>query len=209
MSNLVEIRWRLLATLALNALVLGILTAMIALPDARSRLLGSSNTVHKGVPQIGGAFDLVSQHGTRVSASSLRGRHMLVTFGYASNPDTTPATVQILNAVLEALGAKADLIVPLLITLDPKNDTPAILKAFASRYNHRLLTLTGTEAEIAAVARAFKQPVIHSVDGGTASGSVLAYEPLIFLMDQKGRYVAHWTHEVGADAIIAVLRGVL
>jgi protein SCO1/2 len=37
---------------------------------------------------------------------------------------------------------------PLFITVDPKRDTPAILKQFVSAFHPRLIGLTGTEAEM-------------------------------------------------------------
>ncbi|WP_414901084.1 SCO family protein [Sphingomonas flavalba] len=109
--------------------------------------------------RIGGPFTLTDQDGKRVSDTAFAGRYRLVYFGYTYCPDVCPVDLQKLMAGLRALEksdpAVAARIQPLLISIDPDRDTPAVLKSYVAAFHPRLIGLTGTPAEIAAVARAF------------------------------------------------------
>ena len=81
---------------------------------------------------------------------------MLVFFGFTACPDICPAGLQLISAALDKLGAKADHVTPIFISVDPERDTPQKLAAYVKNFNDRLVGLTGTPEEIAAVAKAYK-----------------------------------------------------
>ena len=54
---------------------------------------------------------------------------MLVFFGFTDCPDICPAGLQLISAALGKLGAKADMIAPVFISVDPERDTPEKLAA--------------------------------------------------------------------------------
>ena len=75
--------------------------------------------------------------------------------------------------------ARAARVQPIFITVDPARDTPQVLRAYVANFHPRLIGLTGSEAEIAQVARAYRifyergtpgagggYNVDHSQDGG-------------------------------------------
>ncbi|MET0376984.1 MAG: SCO family protein, partial [Rhizorhabdus sp.] len=108
---------------------------------------------------IGGPFTLTDQDGKKVSDTDFAGKYRLIYFGYSWCPDVCPVDVQNLmkgyrkiEAEDPALAAK---IQPIFITIDPARDTPAALRQFVRAFHPRLIGLTGTEAEIAAVAKQF------------------------------------------------------
>ena len=81
---------------------------------------------------------------------------MLVFFGFTSCPDICPAGLQLMAGALEKLGPKAQRITPIFISVDPQRDTPEKLAAYVKNFDPRLVGLTGTPEEIAAVAKAYK-----------------------------------------------------
>lgn len=108
---------------------------------------------------IGGPFSLTDQNGRAVSDRDFAGRYRIIYFGYTYCPDVCPVDVQNLAAGLKqvekrdpALGAR---IVPIFITVDPKRDTPPVLRQFVSAFHPRLIGLTGPPAAIAKVQSAF------------------------------------------------------
>ncbi|PWG74094.1 SCO family protein, partial [Enterococcus hirae] len=82
--------------------------------------------------------------------------HMLIFFGYSFCPDVCPTALQNMTVALDALGPKAARVTPIFITIDPARDTVAALGAYAANFHPRLVALTGTEAEIRAVAKAYR-----------------------------------------------------
>ena len=143
--------------------------------------------------RIGGPFTLTDQDGKTVRDSDFAGQYRLVYFGYSFCPDICPVDLQKLMRGL-AQFEKADpgrgaKIAPLFITIDPARDTPAALKPFVARYHPRLLGLTGTPEQIAAVAKAYVV-TYHKVDGSAPDRYLMAHSQLAFLMDPAGKPLA-------------------
>ncbi|MDR3535464.1 MAG: SCO family protein [Acetobacteraceae bacterium] len=91
----------------------------------------------------GGTFDLAAH----------RGRIVLVYFGYTRCPDVCPATLDLLGAVAQQLGADRSRVEAVFVTLDPRRDTPPALHDFLSNFDPVPVGLTGSPAAIAAAAQ--------------------------------------------------------
>ncbi|MDP2794623.1 MAG: SCO family protein [Sulfurisoma sp.] len=104
---------------------------------------------------VGGDFTLQTADGP-VSLRDLRGKVVLLYFGYANCPDVCPASMamnaQALTALTPEERAKTRL---LFISVDPERDTPASLKAYASYFHPEMIAATGSLEQVAAVARAY------------------------------------------------------
>ena len=143
--------------------------------------------------RIGGAFTLTDQNGKTVRDTDFAGKYRLVYFGYSFCPDICPVDLQKLMRGLSqfektdaARGAK---VAPMFITVDPARDTPDALKPFVARYHPRLLGLTGTPEQIAAVAKAYVV-TYNKVPGSAPDRYLMAHSQLAFLMDPAGKPVA-------------------
>ncbi len=109
--------------------------------------------------KMGGPFSLINQNGKAVTQADFAGKFRFVYFGYTFCPDVCPVDTQALGAGVKlfekADRARAQNLVPIFITGDPKRDTPAILKEFLGNFHPRFVGLTGTEAEIDRVVAAY------------------------------------------------------
>lgn len=109
--------------------------------------------------KIGGAFTLTDQDGRRVTDTQFAGRYRLVYFGYTYCPDVCPTDMQTLMRGLKLYetrdAAKAAKVQPIFITIDPERDTPPVLKQWVNAFHPRLIGLTGTPEQIAAVAKEY------------------------------------------------------
>jgi protein SCO1/2 len=145
-----------LALLVIAGFAVGGAAALALFPQARERLLPGINTKVIGQALVGGPFTLTDHTGKRVTDQDFHGRTMLVFFGFTFCPDVCPSGLQVMSAALDKLGPKAERVVPILITVDPERDTPAQLALYVSSFHPRLIGLTGTPAEIEAVAKAYR-----------------------------------------------------
>jgi protein SCO1/2 len=212
MRPVIELRWRTLLVIALNALAVGLLAGLLAFPQARQRLFDGdrpNRDTTSGIALVGGPFRLAASTGGSVTDRDFAGRVMLVTLGYTRDRDFTPATLQTIATALKILGPASENVVPLLITLDPRHDTAERLAAFVVQFHPRLVGLTGSAEAIAAVAKAYRLPLATTVDPATPSPTPIAFEPLIFLMNRKGEYVTHLTHNSSPESLLAAIRTVL
>jgi protein SCO1/2 len=136
---------------------------------------------------IGGPFELVDQDGTNVTDRTFAGKPSVVFFGYTSCPDACPTTLSDLSTWLNAIGRDADKLNVLFISVDPGRDTPAHLREFLSSFDPRIRGLTGTEEQIATVAKEYRAYYkrIPLEDGSYT----MDHAAVIYLMDRAGRFV--------------------
>lgn len=136
---------------------------------------------------IGGPFHLTDTAGRSVTEADFRGRWMLVYFGYSFCPDVCPTELETIAAALHNLGPEASRVAPIFITVDPGRDTPQVLSRYVRLFDARLIGLTGTPAEIAAAARAYRvfYAKVREQDGGAYS---MDHSSFIYLMGPDGSF---------------------
>ena len=146
-----------------------------------------------GPSRVGGPITLTSHLGKRLSTQELRGKYLLVYFGYTYCPDICPNELMKISAALDKLGDNSANIQPLFITVDPKRDTAEVLKDYVSHFHKSLIGLTGTPEEIDRATKAYR--VLYRF-AGDISGSdyLIGHSNNIFLMDKKGEYATHFAH---------------
>ena len=153
--------------------------------------------------ELGGPFSLTDQNGQQRSDSEFRGKYMLVFFGYTFCPDVCPTTLAVMAAALDKMGAGADRIVPIFISIDPDRDKPEVLKAYLSAFGPRFVGLTGTEDEIAATAKAYRVYVqAHKDDGANYT---VDHSGVVYLMDKSGAFLANYSLDASPDKLAADL----
>jgi protein SCO1 len=138
--------------------------------------------------EIGGPFRLVDQNGKRVSDTDLRGKWLLVYFGYTHCPDACPTALNNIALTFRDLGGLRNEIRPVFITIDPLRDTPPVMKAYVASFDAPILALTGSAAAVAQAAKAYRVYYEkHEEAGGDYS---LDHTSLIYVMDPNGRFAA-------------------
>ena len=148
---------------------------------------------------IGGPFSLVDHTGAKVTEADFLGKYMLVVFGYTYCPDICPASLSRVSAALKKLDKKADRIQPVFVTIDPARDTPKLLSGYVSHFHPALKGLTGTENQIAQIAKAYRVFRKKVVDA-SSNDYLMDHSTFIYLMNPKGKLALMLRHET--DPII-------
>jgi protein SCO1/2 len=146
-----------------------------------------------------GALDLTADDGTPFDLAALRGRPVLVYFGYTSCPDVCPATTGVLAEVVRA---SADPPRVVFVTVDPERDTAAVLHRYLSYLPAGFVGLTGSAAAVRTAADAFGVDYAR-VDTGSASGYTMAHTADVTLVDADGLVRARFPFGTGAAEIAA------
>ena len=158
--------------------------------------------------RLGGPFTLVDQNGAKLDSRTLQGKYRLVYFGYTFCPDVCPVDLQQIGLAMKRLEADSPKLAaklqPIFITTDPQRDTPAVLKEFVSAFHPRLIGLTGTPEEIAAVSKAHGVWSAKREDSG-ASEYLVNHSRMALLFGPASEPIAILPHEQGAEAIAAEL----
>lgn len=145
--------------------------------------------------RIGGAFELTDQDGKTVRDTDFAGKHRIIYFGYSYCPDVCPIDLQKVSqgfALFEKQQPeRARAIQPIFITIDPRRDTPEVLKQYVEAFHPRLIGLTGTPEQIKAVADAYL--VMYKAqepEGADANGYLVDHSRQAYLMGPKGEPIA-------------------
>jgi protein SCO1 len=103
----------------------------------------------------GGDFVLRSADGP-VDTSAMRGKVLLIYFGYTYCPDICPTTLAALSQTLNRLTPDEQAEVKtLFVSVDPARDTPQRLKDYVGFFQSSIIGVTGTPKEIARAARMY------------------------------------------------------
>lgn len=141
------------AVLMLTLLIGSFLYSKITAPASRFEACVSGGVAGGS---IGGPFELVNQKGQTVTNLDILDQPALVYFGYTFCPDVCPMDVGRNSIAVDILSDIGITIRPVFITIDPKRDTVEYLADFVANNHPNLVGLTGTEEQIAKVARAYR-----------------------------------------------------
>jgi protein SCO1 len=176
--------------------VVGILIAVLLLGTGAFLWLNGA----AGGPKVGGPFTLENSDGQTVTDQTFRGKYMLVYFGYTYCPDVCPTTLNAVADALSRLGKKADELEPIFVTVDPKRDTPSVMKQYTAAFTPRLIGLTGSDAEIAAVAKEYHVYYAEHRTGPGPNDYAMDHSSILYLMGPNGQFIAPLrTDSTGAE----------
>lgn len=153
--------------------------------------------------QIGGPFNLVTHDGKRLSSDDVKGTPFALFFGFTFCPDVCPTSMLDLTNVLKQLGPDADRMRYFFVSVDTERDTPEHLKTYLSNFDPRILGLTGTAAEIAALAKAYRA---YYEKVPTRDGFTYNHTALVYLMDREGRFAGTIAYQEKEETQLAKLR---
>ena len=135
---------------------------------------------------FGRDFALTDPAGQPRTLADYRGKAVAVFFGYTQCPDVCPTTLAALAEATRALGADADKVQVVFITVDPDRDTAALLAQYVPAFDPRFVGLRGDAAATERVAREFKV-IYQKVPGTTPDRYTMDHSAGIFLFDRAGR----------------------
>jgi protein SCO1/2 len=140
---------------------------------------------------------------------SLRGKVVLVFFGYSYCPDVCPTTLSKLSSVTRRLGEDRPKVKTLYISVDPERDTPEVLKADLDQFDLDALGLTGSREEVDQVVKQFgaKYEIVPTPE--SAAKYTVSHSTTLYALDAKGRVRLLFPYEATVDEIVAGIKRIL
>ncbi len=153
-----------------------------------------------GAGAIGGPFELVDHTGATVTDETLLTRPTLIYFGYAFCPDVCPLDVHRNAIATEILAEQGIDLQPVFISVDPRRDTPDVLREFTAAMHPEMVGLTGTEEQIRAAARAYRAYfAVH--DDGDDEFYLIDHSTFSYLMLPGHGFVEVFRRDLSPDAL--------
>lgn len=190
-------RFVIVAALAAPVLALG---GVVGLELWRGAGVGAALTPSPG---IGGPFQLASAEGP-MSDADLKGKPFILFFGFTRCPDVCPTTVFEMSEWLTELDREGRRIEAVMVSVDPERDTPDSLRDYLSSFGGRIVGLTGTPEQIAAVAKAYRAFYAKSPTG--AGDYTMDHQASVYLMNRRGEFVGTIAYQEKRDVALQKLR---
>lgn len=199
--------WVLLAMTTLALVAVG----GLALFESRREANASRSGLDLGGPSPSGMgsliadphpltdFTLIDQRGTPLALHDLRGKPILLFFGFTQCPDFCPTTLAEFKGAKRALGADADKLQVVFISVDPERDTPEVLGRYLAAFDPTFIGLRGDTATLAQIAPDYdltyrKQPL-------PSGGYTVDHTATAFLIDAQGQLRVAYPYGTPASAL--------
>ena len=125
------------------------------------------------LPALGGvgSFSLTDQAGRAVSAETLRGRVWAAAFFFTRCPTVCPRITRRMRDLQQA-AAKGSVKLELVsFSVDPENDTPEVLAAYAKQYGADLATWRFLTGDLEVIRKTSEQGFKLALDGKATLGA--------------------------------------
>ncbi|TDR88025.1 SCO family protein [Enterovirga rhinocerotis] len=152
----------------------------------------------------GGSFSLTDTDGRRVTEADLHGKPTALYFGFTHCPDACPTALFSLTEAMRELGAGADRLNVVFVTVDPERDTAELMKLYLQSFDPRIRGLVGSKEEIADMAAKFHVVArrVERPDGDYA----MDHSTSVFLFDATGRIVGGIDHDESHEQFLGKLK---
>ena len=188
--------------------LLGLAAAALALAGC-DKLAPGSRTPFNGVDitgsDLGPDFRLTDHNGKERTLADFKGKAVAMFFGYTHCPDVCPTTLSDMANALKALGPDGQRVQVLFVTVDPKRDTPELLKGYVPAFNPTFLGLYGDAAATAKVTKDFK---IYAAErpGKTPESYTVDHSAQTLVFDANGKLRLMLAYGTPGDKIASDLR---
>lgn len=156
------------------------------------------------------AADIVvpDQNGQPFRLSEQVGKVVLLFFGYTHCPDVCPTTMSDYKAVKQQLGADANKVRFVMVTVDPARDTPAIMSRYLGIFDPSFVGLSPTPEQLATLTKAYN--ITYELDAPDARGNyAVAHSAISYAIDRSGQLRVMYPFGMGASAMTEDVRYLL
>jgi protein SCO1/2 len=157
---------------------------------------------------LGGDFTLQGPQGA-VSLQSFRGKAVMIYFGYTYCPDVCPTSLSLMAQAISGLQAgERERVQGIFISVDPERDTPERLKEYAPFFHPGIIGISGSDEQIAAVARQYGASYMKQKANAEGQYAV-DHSSVTYVIDPEGKLAASLPHASTPEQIIAAVRPLL
>lgn len=150
---------------------------------------------------IGGEFELINHRGEAVTDKDFLGKYMIVYFGYTYCPDVCPMDLQIMADSLDYLSPEQlEQVNPVFVTVDPDRDTEEVMAEYAAYFHEKLVGLTGTQAQIDVVKKAYR---VFAAKADDSADYLVDHTAYTYFMGKDGKLLQHFNHGEDPEAMAA------
>jgi protein SCO1/2 len=147
-------------------------------------------------------FELVDQHGEAYRLHDDDRPARLFYFGYTNCPDICPSTMVDWRQAKRELGSRATDVGFVMVTVDPPNDSPAVLGEYLAHFDDAFVGLSGTEEQLRRAWDAFGIEVKRLDLPQSATRHSISHPASIFVIDGNDELVMKLAFDADPEDIV-------
>ena len=154
---------------------------------------------------IGGDFTLTDGNGIPFALSRLKGKVVLLSFGYTHCPDVCPTTLLAYRDAFKILGDQSKDVAGVFVSVDPERDNPELMGKFTKMFHPDFIGLTATGSQdislikqqyrIVSAKAQQKSDTVYTVDH-TAATYLLDKDGNVVVLEPYGKTAAEMADDV-------------
>jgi protein SCO1/2 len=154
-------------------------------------------------PRLAPAFALRGSDGAELELGRFRGKVVILGFGFSSCPDVCPTTLATLAQARRKLGADAEQVQVVYITVDPERDDAERLRTYLLAFDPTFIGGTGSAEQLAAVRKEYGIAASRTKLGASYA---FDHSSFTYLVDRQGNLRALMPYGQSADAYVHDVR---
>ncbi|WP_259345092.1 SCO family protein [Candidatus Liberibacter sp.] len=141
--------------------------------------------------KFGDGFQLITQDGKAFTLDSLSEKPSIVFFGFTNCFEVCPTALSNLDRFLKIVDPEGSLLRAYYITVDPKRDTPEVVKKFVTQFSDRVIGVSGDPNAVMKVVKKFRIYVSESLadKAEPGKGYFLDHTTAFLLLSSHGNLV--------------------
>lgn len=153
-------------------------------------------------------FSLTDHNGQPCTLADFKGQVVVIFFGFTQCPDVCPTSLGELAEARRLLGADAERLQGLFISIDPERDTPEVMRQYMASFDPSFLALYSAPDALPALAKSFKV-YYKKVPGSTSTNYSMDHSAGSYVYDPQGRVRLYHRYGSGAQALAGDVKKLL
>ncbi|MDO1510130.1 MULTISPECIES: SCO family protein [unclassified Neisseria] len=138
---------------------------------------------------IGGDFTMTDGNGKPFNISDLKGKVVILSFGYTHCPDVCPTELLTHRDALNQLGEQAKDVAVVFASVDPERDTPELIGKYVKQFHPDFIGLTATEGQNLPVIKQQYRVVSAKAQRQSEKVYLVDHTAGAYLLDKNGEVV--------------------
>lgn len=151
-------------------------------------------------------FTLTDVDNKPLKLSDLRGKAILIYFGYTHCPDVCPLSLADFRQVKKDLAELADQVNFVMITVDGSRDTPEVMRPYIQAFDPQFIGLTGSENEVRQIGVNYGVHFEKQKSAGTAAAYLVAHTSYSYFLDADGKWQMVFPFKTPPASVAADIR---
>ena len=154
-----------------------------------------------------GDFSLIDEDGLEVTNASIFDKPTLLYFGYTFCPDICPFDLMRNAQAVDLLQLENYEVKPIFVSIDPKRDTPSVLRDFTAFHHPNMIGFTGNKDQLNNVKKIYK--IYSEIPKTRSEDYIVNHSTFSYFILPKGEVQTYFTRKETPKDLATAMKCIL